>query len=204
MDHVSDMFDEAVQTKGLASKTVLIDIWYAARELMLHIAELGKIYYTVAKPNRLIAEHHGQHAYQRIDTLDWTEDELAQGKRIRLNDFPNKHKEQLFRVTVLPARTDFVVSNDLTQNDVMAVRDECKICWKIEEFHREIKQLTGIESCQCRKPIIQKNHIGCSMLVWTRLKNLAYQSGRNVYDLWKSQFEPMIASHFQDPTLSFA
>ena len=27
----------------------------------------------------------------------------------------------------------------------------CKIRWKIEEFHREIKQLTGIESCQCRK-----------------------------------------------------
>ena len=35
----------------------------------------------------------------------------------------------------------------------------CKIRWKIEEFHREIKQLTGIESCQCRKARLQRNHI---------------------------------------------
>lgn len=49
----------------------------------------------------------------------------------------------------------------------------CKIRWKIEEFHREIKQLTGIESCQCRKARLQKNHIACAMLVWIRLKHLA-------------------------------
>ncbi len=67
----------------------------------------------------------------------------------------------------------------------------CKIRWKIEEFHREIKQLTGIESCQCRKVMpparyrerLQRNHIACAMLVWLRLKNLAYKTGQTVYQI---------------------
>ena len=54
---------------------------------------------------------------------------------------------------------------------------------KIEEFHRELKQLTGVESCQCRKARIQRNHIGCAMLVWLRLKDIAYKTGQTIYQL---------------------
>jgi hypothetical protein len=52
-----------------------------------------------------------------------------------------------------------------------------------EEFHRELKQLTGIESCQCRKGRIQRNHIACAILVWLRLKNLAYKSRQTIYQI---------------------
>ena len=205
LDHVKEMLNACVERKQLPFKTVLMDTWYADRSLMLHIGDtLKKIYYTAIKSNRLIAYHQGTHAYQSVGSLDWTDEELESGKLIVLNDFPNEHKVQLFRVPVLPNRTDFVVTNDLSQDTAQAVRQECKIRWKIEEFHREIKQLTGIESCQCRKAIIQKNHIGCSMLVWARLKNLAYQSGRNVYDLWKSQYDHMISNLFRSPILAFA
>lgn len=204
LEHVRDMLNEAIETRQLPFSTVLMDTWYAERQLMLDIAHMGKIYYTPVKINRLIAEHRGEHAYQRVDTLDWTDEELEKGKRVRLNDFPNEHKVQLFRVTVLPGKENFVVTNDLSQDDAKAVRDECGIRWKIEEFHREIKQLTGIEQCQCRKERIQRNHIGCAMLVWARLKNIAYKTGRNVYDLWKSQFDHMVATLLQSPSLTFA
>jgi Transposase DDE domain len=204
LEHVRDMLNSAVSEKSLPFATVLMDSWYSSRELMLQIASLGKIYYTVAKPNRLIAEQAGQHAYQRLDTLDWTEEELQTGKTIRLNDFPNGHKGQLFRVTALPGKTEFVVTNDVSQHDVHTIRKTCKVRWKVEEFHREMKQLTGIERCQCRKESIQRNHIGCAMLVWARLKTLAYQTGRSVYDLWKSQFDPMVSALFHSPTLPFA
>lgn len=59
----------------------------------------------------------------------------------------------------------------------------CAVRWKIEQFHREVKQLTGIQNCQCRKRRIQRNHIACALLVWTRLKHLAYQRARSVYQL---------------------
>jgi len=33
-------------------------------------------------------------------------------------------------------------------------------------------QITGIEACQCRRARIRRNHIGCAILVWVRLKAL--------------------------------
>jgi hypothetical protein len=71
---------------------------------------------------------------------------------------------KLFRVIVSTDRTEFVATNDLTQNSTEVVQEVCKLRWKIEEFHRELKQLTGVESCQCRKARIQRNHIACAML----------------------------------------
>jgi hypothetical protein len=45
---------------------------------------------------------------------------------------------------------------------------------------KPVKQLTGIESCQGRKARIQRNTKACVMLVWLRLKGLAYKT---VYQL---------------------
>ena len=59
----------------------------------------------------------------------------------------------------------------------------CALRWKVEEFHRELKQLTGIESCQCPKARIQKNYVACVLLVWARLKSLAYKTGQIIYQI---------------------
>lgn len=112
------------------------------------------------------------------------------GKIIKIKAFPFNKKVKLFRVTISTNRTDYIVTNDLSQSLTDVVLHVCKIRWKIEEFafgilrkHREIKQLTGIESCQCRKARLQRNHIACAMLVWLRLKNLAYKTGQTVYQI---------------------
>ena len=88
---------------------------------------------------------------------------------------------RLFRVAVSTNRTDYVATNDLSQSSTNVVQEVCEVRWEIEEFHREIKQISGIESCQCRKARLQRNHIACAMLVWIGLKNLAYQTGQTVY-----------------------
>lgn len=51
-----------------------------------------------------------------------------------------------------------------------------------EQLHRESKQVTGLERCQCRKARIRRNHIGCALLVWVRPKHyLAGQAHRTIY-----------------------
>ncbi|MGK7872456.1 MAG: transposase [Xenococcaceae cyanobacterium] len=65
----------------------------------------------------------------------------------------------------------------ITQDSIDTVQEACGIRWKMEEFHREVKQLTGIEACQCRKARRQRNHINCAILVWIRLKEIAYSTG---------------------------
>ncbi|MEH2393735.1 MAG: type I restriction-modification system subunit M N-terminal domain-containing protein [Nostoc sp.] len=97
--------------------------------------------------------------------------------------FPAQKKVNLFRVAVSTNRTDYIATNDLSQSSTDVVQEVCKIRWKIEEFHREIKQLTGIEYCQCRQARLQRNHIACAMLVWIRLKNLAAQTGQTIYQI---------------------
>ncbi|MBD2416031.1 transposase [Nostoc calcicola FACHB-389] len=176
IDHVKDMLQNLVYHKLLPFDTVLMDTWYAVHSLMLYIDSLDKIYYCPLKNNRLVDDIFGLEKYKRIELLEWSAEELDCGKIIKIKGFPANKKVKLFRVTVSTNRTDYIATNDLSQSSTDVVQEVCKIRWKIEEFHREIKQLTGIESCQCRKARLQRNHIACAMLVWARLKNLAYRT----------------------------
>jgi Transposase DDE domain len=183
INHVKEMLESLVYQKMLPFDTVLMDTWYAVNELMLYIDSLDKVYYCPLKTNRLVDDTFGKEKYKNIESLEWNELELNCGKIVKIKKFPGNKKVKLFRVTVSTNRTDYVATNDLSQSSTDVVQEVCKIRWKIEEFHREIKQLTGIESCQCRKERLQRNHIACAMLVWLRLKNLAYKTGQTIYQI---------------------
>lgn len=183
IDHVLDMLESLIGYKGLPFSTVLMDSWYATNKIMLYIDDLGKYYYCPLKRNRLVDDTTGNEDYKKIENLSWNETELKDGKIIKIKRFPGLKKVKLFRVAVSTDRTDYIATNDLSQNSTDVVQQVCKIRWKIEEFHRELKQLTGIESCQCRKARIQRNHIACAILVWLRLKDISYKTGQTIYQI---------------------
>jgi hypothetical protein len=87
---------------------------------------------------------------------------------------------------------------------VEAVQEACGVRWKIEEFHRETKQVPGLEQCQCRKERIQRNHIGCAVLVWVRLKQLAYQSGQTLYKITHNLLDEYMVQQLKNPTVQMA
>jgi len=138
--------------------------------------------------------------------MAWHEQDLQHGKLIKIKTFAQDKKVKLFRVIVSTGRTEFVATNDMTQDSTDEVQQVCAIRWKIEEFHRELKQVTGIEACQCRKARIQRNHIGCAILVWLRLKDLAYQTGRTVYQVKHDLLSDYLIHQLKNPSLvmSFA
>ena len=117
LDHVREMFDNAIEHKKLPFRAVLMDSWYAAKELMLHIERSGKIYYCPLKDNRQVDESDGipKPAYRRVDSLEWSGEERESGKNVHVKDFPKRHRLQLFRLVVSADRTDYVVINDETQ-----------------------------------------------------------------------------------------
>jgi len=53
--------------------------------------------------------------------------------------------------------------------------------WQIEELHRGLKQLTGIEKCQRRTGRSQRNHIACCYHAWLSLKVNAKALGKTLY-----------------------
>ena len=106
LDHVQDMLTNVVYHKQLLFQAVLMDTWYATKDLMLFIESFQKFYYCPLKDNRQVDDSSGQRPYQRVDTLSWTAAELAHGKGVKIKGFPKAHKVQLFRVVNLPtART---------------------------------------------------------------------------------------------------
>lgn len=80
----------------------------------------------------------------------------------------------------------------------------CDYKWKIEQFHRELKQLTGVESCQCRLARIQRNHINCAMLVGIKLKDLAYKTGQTVYQLKYGLLSNYLIQQLTRPALAMS
>jgi hypothetical protein len=201
LDHVREMLDNALSDKGLPFRGVLMDSWYAERKLMLHIERLQKVYYCPLKDNRQVDETGGDRGYQRVDSLTWTEHEAQQGKLLHIKDFPKGHLVKLFRLVLSTRRTDFIATNDLAQDSTQATQEVCGLRWKIEQFHRETKQTTGIEGCQCRLARIQRNHIACAILVWVRLKQVAQESASTIYQLKHGLLDDYMRSQLRSPTI---
>jgi hypothetical protein len=204
IDHLHEMLDNVHFQKQLSFQTVLMDSWYASRKVMRHVEKLDKIYYCPLKKNRLVDETDGAEPYQRVENLTWSKADLAHGKSVHLKKFPKGHRLKLFRLEISTDRTDYIVTNDVTQNSADDTQQECGVRWKIEQFHREAKQTTGIERCQCRSGRIQRNHIGCAMLVWVRLKEIATQFEKNIYRVKFDQLSAYLIQQLKTPSVQFA
>ena len=200
IDHVRQMLG-LVAHRRLPYSTVLMDAWYATKELMMLMENEGKIFYCPLKSNRQVDDSGGEKPYQRADSLEWSETELERGKLVKVKGFPGDYKLKLFRVVVSTNRTERIVTNDLSRDSVQAARKARGLRWKIEELFRESKQLTGIERCQCRSGRIQRNHIACSLLVWSRLKGLAYQSGQTVYRIKRGLLHDYLVQQLKSPSV---
>ena len=202
LDHVQDMLTHAIAEKKLSFTTVLMDTWYATRDLMLFIESVNKIYYCPLRNNRLVDDSGAAAPYQHVSALQWTRQEQSQGKTIKIKGFPKQHKVKLFRVVVSTNRTDWVVTNDLAQDSTDATQQACRTRWKIEQFHRELKQLTGVEKCQCRKARIQRNHIACAMLVWVRLMEVARKTKQTIYQIKHGLMGDYLRQELRNPKIS--
>jgi len=103
------MLTGAVANKCIVFERVLFDSWHATKDLMLLVERLKKKYYCPIKANRQVDDSGGAGKYRRADSLEWTPDELARGKQVKICGFPKGHKVRLFRVAVSTVRTDLVV-----------------------------------------------------------------------------------------------
>lgn len=203
LDHVQDMLLSALH-RGLLFGYVLMDSWYATTELMKLLIGKHKVFYCPLKANRKVDDSEARRPYRALTSLDWSASELAEGKLVKLHKFPLDLKVKLFRVAVSTDRTDWLITNDLTQSSTLAAQQESAYRWKIEQLHREEKQLTGIAKCQCRLNRSQRNHIAAASLVWLRLKELAYQLQTTVYRLKQGLLADYLRTQLTNPSLKFA
>jgi len=204
LDHMKDMLKNVHHNKGLSYAYVLMDSWYATKDMMLFIHEdLQKIFYCPVKSNRLVSDRLDEKPRHAVRDLNWTKGDLEQGKSVEIKGFPRGSLWQLFRIDVSPGRMEFVVTNDKTCRSVDDVRNTCAIRWKIEQLHREVKQTCGIEKCQCRKGRPQRNHIACAFLVWASLKKIAYDTAQTIYQIKENLLHDYLVNELKSPSVMF-
>ena len=201
LDHLLDMWRTILHVEQLPFRTVLMDSWYATTKVMKAVEKAGKIYYCPLKSNRQVTESPADD-YCRVDALSWSAEEIEAGKMVHLKKFPKGHQVKLFRIAVSTHRTEHVVTNDHSQDSSDATGIESAIRWKIEQFHREAKQLTGLEASQCRSQRAQRNHIACAMLVWVRLNQIAQDAHTNVYQIKQGLLSNYMRTQLRLPSIS--
>ena len=203
IDHLLEMLHNAYFKKQIPFRTVLMDTWYVSMKVMKAIEALSKVYYAPLKRNRRVNDTDGVKPHQQVKELSWTPSETTRGKRVHLKKFPKGHQVKLFRIVSDTGRTEYIVTNDLSQSDASATKKACQVRWKIEQLHREIKQVTGIDKCQCRKLRAQRNHIACCLQVWVCLKRAARKATQTIYELKHSLLDDYITQQLANPSIIF-
>lgn len=183
-EHLQDMMLKAIE-RNVMFKTVLMDTWYAITSLMQWINSLGYKFVCPVRSNRLILDKWSDPdnpKYRSVKDLPWDSDKLKQGSDAKLKACSLKLK--LFRLMVHSNRTDYIVTNDnvaiCTPEDAT---EACAFRWKIEQYHREVKQTTGIAKCQARNAKAQRKHIVTSILAWIVMHAQACVKDTNIYKL---------------------
>jgi hypothetical protein len=206
IDHAQDMVMNLVEHKQLEFRHIAFDTWYGAMDLLKQIEKYGKIYHCTIKSDRKVCEQSSfiegeQAVYLHADELLWSTTETEQGKLVHLHKFPKGHTVKLFRLVLSDKHTDYLITNEVTQASTKAAQEAFRPRWFIEQLHREVQQVTGIDQCQARLARIQRNHIACAFLVWTRLSFLAHQLHSSVYALKQNLLDDYIKQQLRSPSL---
>lgn len=178
-DHFADMVVNAVLAKKIKAKRIMFDSWYASAANLKLVHRLGLVFFTTLKSNRMVSLSK-EAGWIHLDEIEWTTERLQNGVLVKLKEIP--FKVQLFKVVATDGDIDWVITNSPDETlTTQVAQDTNDVRWQIEELHRDLKQLTGTEKCQCRKGRSQRTHLACCYHAWLSLKVKAKLLGKTLY-----------------------
>ena len=85
---------------------------------------------------------------------------------------------KVFLIVAKDGDKEYWATDELSM-DVLGRLQRAEASWRIEEYHRGLKQLTNVERCQARSGRAQRNHIGLALRAFVRLEVYCFHSGIN-------------------------
>lgn len=170
--------------------TILIDAGYTCKKIMQYVIRINKYFFGVMPKSRKVSFEHTdlttgevRIVYKHVGDFVWTDPELAvRGKLVCVDFLPKEIQLKLFLVTA-KHRVEYLATNQVSIETAEDAKKVGAFRWKIEQFHREVKQLTGVAKCQARKGRKQRNHICIAFVVWHQLNELAKQLQTTMYEV---------------------
>jgi hypothetical protein len=167
---------------------VLNDVWYASADNMCFVKhELDKDFIMPLKTNRKIAlseQDKGQGRYVRMDSVPL---EAGEVRVVYLEgvDFPLALCKQLFVNEDAGQVVQYLVCSDvqLTHDQITTIYQKR---WKVEEYHKSLKQNASLERSPTHTVCTQTNHLFASLCGYVKLELLKISNHLNHFALKSS------------------
>jgi len=172
-DHFLDMLDKA-EKRDLLPIYVLMDSWYGSLRNLKAVNKKQWRWITNLKSNRLISL--AKNEYMPISDLDLDENTV---KCVWLKGYGFIN---VCRVTFKHGGTRYLATNNLELTDYKDYLHHWDSRWKIEEYHRALKQTVGIDGCSARRAQAQRTHIFASICAFLKLESNRLDTGTTWYE----------------------
>ncbi|MBA2648981.1 MAG: transposase [Legionella sp.] len=160
---------------------VLADNWFGSKANMVHIhKDLHKSFIIGIKSNRTLAlsENDAKNGrYQQVRALELEED-VAHTVWLKGLDFPVRLLKKVFKNENGSTGILYLISNDMLSSPERLYEVYQKR-WRIEEYHKSIKQNASLTKSPTRTVKTQCNHIYASIIAYCKLEMLKIKTHLN-------------------------
>jgi putative transposase len=181
----------AAKQRGLRPRCVCFDSWYSGLENLKAIRALGWTWLGRLKSNRKVRVDFGPP--QPLNTVAIAE----QGRVVHL---PGYGSIRVFRVVATNGDTDHWATSDV-QMDALTRLKYGEFSWRIEEYHRGVKQFCGVERCQARRVKVQRNHIGLSIRAFLRMECHCFTLGISWFEAKLNVIRNAVRTYLANPSM---
>lgn len=173
-DHFHDMLRKA-KKRGFSPKYVLMDAWYSSIENLKFITrDCGWQFICNLKSNRQVSVRQG--GYIPVSDLELAEKQV---RKVWLKEYGFV---LVCKIVDKNGDITYLATSSLSLTDYDKFISHHDHRWMIEEFHRGIKQTTGIEKCYSVKAASQKTHIFASFLAFVKLETVRLKEQVSWYE----------------------
>ena len=181
-------------------KYVLFDSWFSAKDNMVLITtELGKHFVCAIKSNRTVALSHTDKLaghFVQVSTLDFKPNELRL-VYLKGMEFPVLVTKQRFTNKDGSVGVLYLVTSD-TAVTYEQLTNLYHKRWKIEEFHKSLKQNVALEKSPTKTETTQRNHLFAAMVAFIKLETLKLNASRNHFALKSHLYVKAIQACFKE------
>lgn len=198
-EHVRSMVRHCVKNE-IRFRYVLADSWFSSAENMRVIKEeLEKEFIMAIKSNRNVAlseedKLHGR--YQKISDLGLPEDEpiVVYFEKV---SFPLLLMRQIFTNEDGSIGIRYLVTSDLNVIPAQLITI-FKKRWKVEEYHRSLKQNASLKKSPTRTVKTQTNHFIGALWAFVKIEMLKVKTKKNHYQLKQKLYASAIKTALQE------
>jgi hypothetical protein len=191
--HARDMLESAFH-RGFAHQTVVMDAWYDNNKTFKLITGASWDFIAGIRSNRVMSPEPKKYC----PVADYAT------KSGKIGWMKTYGKVKVFkRVRRKPDDIEYLATSDISLS-APVVRTACKCRWRIEEYHRGAKQLTGLAKCRFQDQRAQRNHILCSIRALMALEQWRLDRGIAWEEAKQQLIAEAIANYLKHPTIPLA